>query len=63
MTPNKKSLEILRAKKNRIINWINSFLISMEQILHVQKIQYLKYLKLLDFEYETFLREVNEKNY
>ena len=63
MTPNKKSLEILRAKKNRIINWINSFLISMEQILHVQKIQYLKYLKLLDFEYEAFLREVNEKNY
>ena len=35
----------------------------MEQILHVQKIQYLKYLKLLDFEYEAFLREVNEKNY
>jgi hypothetical protein len=63
VTPNKKSLEILRAKKNRIINWINSFLISMEQILHVQKIQYLKYLKLLDFEYEAFLREVNEKNY
>ena len=63
MTPNKKSLEILRAKKNRIINWINSFLISMEQILHVQKIQYLKYLKLLDFEYEAFLREVNETNY
>ena len=63
MTLNKKSLEILRAKKNRIINWINSFLISMEQILHVQKIQYLKYLKLLDFEYEAFLREVNEKNY
>ena len=63
MTPNKKSLEILRAKKNRIINWINSFLISMEQILHVQKIQYLKYLKLLDFEYEAFLWEVNEKNY
>jgi hypothetical protein len=63
VTLNKKSLEILRAKKNRIINWINSFLISMEQILHVQKIQYLKYLKLLDFEYEAFLREVNEKNY
>ena len=63
MTLNKKSLEILRAKKNRIINWINSFLISMEQILHVQKIQYLKYLKLLDFEYEGFSREVNEKNY
>ena len=63
MTPNKKSLEILQAKENRNINWINSFLISLEQILHVLKIQYLKYLKLLDFEYEAFLREVNETNY
>ena len=63
MTLNKKSLEILQAKENRNINWINSFLISLEQILHVLKIQYLKYLKLLDFEYEAFLREVNETNY